>query len=144
MNAAALRTDLSVIVKYRIRIGKTVALADRVTPSSGLDEIDQRPQPQGVERLLHSPRKYTALPEVVGIGDEHGPLCDPQHLLDDARRRLDVVQYAELAHEVERVILERQRERVTRDEILPADAVAVSDIAQLADRRKNPPPRALH
>ena len=144
MNAAAFRTDLSVIVEYRIRIGKTVALADRVSPPSGLDEIDQRPQPQAMERLLHGPRKYTALPEVVGIGDEHGLLCNPQHLPDDARRRLDVVQYAELAHEVERVILERQRERVTRDEILPADAVAVSDIAQLADRRKNPPPRALH
>src|SRR5580692_11584663 len=99
MNAAALRTDLSVIVEYRIRIGKTVALTERVAPSSRLDEIDQRPQSQAMEHLLHRPGKYTALPEVVGIGDEHGLLCDPQHLPDDARRRLDVVQHAELAHE---------------------------------------------
>src|SRR5579863_2255470 len=119
MNALALRADLAVIVEYRIRVGKTVALADRVAPSSGLDEIDQRPQPQGIERLLNRPREYAALSEVVGIRDEYGLLCDPQHLPDGARRRLDVVEHAELAHEVERPILERQRERVARDEILP-------------------------
>ena len=48
--------------------------------------------------------------------------------------RLDVVEHPVFAHEVERSILERQREYVALDEILPADAVAVCDLAQFGDR----------
>ena len=118
MDRPAYRPDLPIVVIDRVGIEEPVAGRDMVALATRADVIKGSPKAERGDRPLDETYDASALPEVVGIRDEDGLARDAKHLADRLGRTRDVVQYGELADEVEFSVGSLQGIHVAGDELV--------------------------
>ena len=115
----------------------------------GTDCVEQLPETEGPQGLFQEAVAEAALPEIVGIGNEHGLPRNPAHFQNSPAMVGDVVEDAKGAHEIDGVVAKVQIQGVTGSELRWAQAVGVANCAQFghgfdpADGDAGQPPQVL-